>query len=278
MRFTVKTKIRVITLILWVIKMHIGRQSWMAQTLGDLSLKDRMQLLSHSLFPVLKQSIKMYALAGRTQSNAWLGLSVEDLILPDSIDVKHAIEKMQSCSSITLQNHCLRTWHYAVAFAKMHDLKHDHELLAVSCLLHDLGMTEQHYQHHETCRCFAGQGAYAAKDWSIEQGWQIPRADQLFDAISMHMNPYVAVDDGVEAHLLQQAASCDVIGSRGFEFSPQFRQQLFQQYPRLDFNQHMIEFTQHEAFTRPQSRTAMLVQSGFKHLVNLNPYLEKAGQ
>lgn len=47
--------------------MHIGRQAWMAQTLGDLSLKDRMQLLSHSLFPVLKQSIKMYALAGRTQ-------------------------------------------------------------------------------------------------------------------------------------------------------------------------------------------------------------------
>lgn len=120
--------------------------------------------------------------------------------------------------------------------------KTDEELLAVSCLLHDLGMTEQHYQHHANCRCFAGHGAYAAKDWSIQRGWQIPRADQLFDAISMHMNPFVALDDGVEAHLLQQAASCDVIGSRGFEFSTTFRTQLNQQYPRLDFNQHMIEF------------------------------------
>jgi len=90
----------------------------------------------------------------------------------------------------------------------------------------------------------------------------------------MHMNPYVAVDEGVEAHLLQQAASCDVIGSRGFEFSTQFRQQLYAQYPRLDFNQHMIEFTQEEARIRPKSRTAMVVKSGFKQLVSLNPYLD----
>lgn len=81
--------------------------------------------------------------------------------------------------------------------------------------------------------------------------------------------------DGVEAHLLQQAASCDVIGSRGFEFSTTFRTQLNQQYPRLDFNQHMIEFTQYEAQARPKSRTAMVVQSGFKYLVKFNPYLDQ---
>ncbi|MDF2416136.1 HD domain-containing protein [Acinetobacter beijerinckii] len=253
--------------------MQIGRQAWMAQTSGDLSLKDRMTLLSHSLFPVLKQSIKMYALAGRSKQNLQF-LSVDDLHLPDSNDVKQTIEKMQSCSSVSLQNHCLRTWHYAVAFSKIQNLKPDAELLAVSCLLHDLGMTEQHYQHHENCRCFAGQGAYAAQDWSLAQGWQLPRADQLFDVISMHMNPYVAVDEGVEAHLLQQAASCDVIGSRGFEFSTLFRQQLFEQYPRLDFNQHMIEFTQEEARIRSKSRTAIVVKSGFKQLVRLNPYLD----
>ncbi|RZF56875.1 HD domain-containing protein [Acinetobacter halotolerans] len=255
--------------------MKIGRQAWMIQTSGDLSLKDRMALLSHSLLPALKQSIKMYAFASQSKRNVQHDLSLDDLYLPDSADVKQALQKMQSCSSEALQNHCLRTWCYAVAFAKMQNLKRDDELLAVSCLLHDLGMTEQHYQHHENCRCFAGQGAYAAKDWSIEQGWHAPRADQLFDVISMHMNPYVALEDGIEAHLLQQAASCDVIGSRGFEFSPQFRLQLQQQYPRLDFNHKMIEFSQLEAINRPKSRTAMVVQSGFKQLINLNPYLVK---
>lgn len=254
--------------------MQIGRQAWMAQTSGDLSLKDRMVLLSHSLLPVLKQSVKMYALAHRPKATVQGSLTLDDLRLPDSAEVRQALEKMQSCSSDALQNHCLRTWYYAIGFARIQGLKRDDELLAVSCLLHDLGMTEPHYQHHANCRCFAGQGAYVAKDWSIERGWTIPRADQLFDVISMHMNPHVSLDEGTEAHLLQQAASCDVIGSRGFEFAPQFRQQLFQQYPRLDFNQQMIEFTQQEAIHRPKSRTAMVVQRGFKQLVNLNPYLD----
>ncbi|NNP77152.1 phosphohydrolase [Acinetobacter sp. Ac_3412] len=254
--------------------MQIGRHAWMAQTSGDLSLKNRMLLLRHSLFPVLKQSIKMYSLAYRIKPATPYQLDMDDLRLPDSVDVQQALEKMQDCSSQALQNHCLRTWCYATAFAQMQHLKPDHELLAVSCLLHDLGMTEQYYQYHVQCRCFAGQGAYAARDWSLEQGWQVPRADQLFDVISLHMNPHVALTEGIEAHLLQQAASCDVIGSRGFEFSTQFRQQLQQRYPRLDFNQIMIKFTQQEAQQRPRSRTAMLVQSGFKQLVNFNPYVQ----
>ncbi|MCH7380073.1 MULTISPECIES: HD domain-containing protein [Acinetobacter] len=254
--------------------MQIGRHVWMAQTSGDLSLKDRMLLLRHSLFPVLKQSIKMYSLANRNRPTVQHELRLDDLILPDSVNVQRALEEMQSCSSRSLQNHCLRTWCYAIAFAKMQNMQRDDELLAVACLLHDLGMTEQHYQHHQHCRCFAGQGAYAARDWSLEQGWQLPRADQLFDVISLHMNPHVALTEGIEAHLLQQAASCDVIGSRGFEFSTQFRQQLQQRYPRLDFNQIMIKFTQQEAQQRPRSRTAMLVQSGFKQLVNFNPYVQ----
>lgn len=254
--------------------MQIGRQIWMTRTSGDLALKDRLALLRHSLFPVIQQTIKSYALAHHDKVDKQHELNIADITLPDSADVLHALDQMQSCSTEALQNHCLRTWCYASAFAKIHQHPCDHELLAVSCLLHDLGMTAQHDQHHADCRCFAGQGAYAAKDWSIQQGWEEGRADQLFDVISMHMNPYVGLEEGVEAHLLQQAASCDVIGSRGFEFSKQFRQQLQQKYPRLDFNQIMIEFTQQEAHKRPQSRTAMIVQSGFKQLVNLNPYLE----
>ncbi len=253
--------------------MQIGRQAWMQQKLGDLSLQDRVALLRHSLFPVLKQSLKMYALAHR-KSTSKLDLNLTDLQLPDSSDVQQALEKMQSCSSVALQNHCLRTWYFAAGFAKIQSLKPDAELLAVSCLLHDLGMTEPYAEHQPNCRCFAGQGAYAARDWAIERAWQPPRADQLFDAIAMHMNPYVAPTEGTEAHLLQQAASCDVIGSRGFEFSTLFRQQLQQRYPRLNFNQEMLEFIQQEATQRPKSRTAMVVQSGLKQMIKLNPYLD----
>lgn len=137
--------------------MQIGRQVWMVQTSGDLSLTDRMTLLSHSLLPVLQQSVKMYAFAGSLMKAPKI-LQIDDLQLPDSVEIKHAIEKMQSCSSIALQNHCLRTWYYAVAFSKLQKLKTDEELLAVSCLLHDLGMTEQHYQQPCKLSLLCGTG------------------------------------------------------------------------------------------------------------------------
>ncbi|EXB48005.1 HD domain protein [Acinetobacter sp. 1000160] len=119
--------------------MQIGRQHWMNRTSGDLGLKDRITLLSHSLLPVIQQTIKSYALAHHKQRNRMQQLSIEDLVLPDSSDVQQALAQMQSCSAEALQNHCLRTWCYAIAFAKMQPLQCDAELLAVSCLLHDLG-------------------------------------------------------------------------------------------------------------------------------------------
>ena len=66
--------------------MQIGRQAWMQQSSGDLSLQDRVALLRHSLFPVLKQSLKMYSLAHR-KSTSKLDLNLTDLQLPDSSDV-----------------------------------------------------------------------------------------------------------------------------------------------------------------------------------------------
>lgn len=77
--------------------MQIGRQVWMVQTSGDLSLTDRMTLLSHSLLPVLQQRVKMYAFAS-SMTKAPKILQIDDLHLPDSVEIKHAIEKMQSCS------------------------------------------------------------------------------------------------------------------------------------------------------------------------------------
>ena len=73
--------------------MQIGRQAWMQQSSGDLSLQDRVALLRHSLFPVLKQSLKMYSLAHR-KSRSKLALNLTDLQLPDSSDVQQALEKM----------------------------------------------------------------------------------------------------------------------------------------------------------------------------------------
>jgi HD superfamily phosphodiesterase len=251
----------------------VGTQSWMQTTGGDLSLKERWHIISLRLVPFIQQTIKNHYYAHRSPVYKNNDLSIDAVSLPDSRVITDALEYMQSCSSVALQNHCLRTWCYAAAFAHLQHLPKDAELLAVACLLHDLGMTAQHEQHHANCRCFAGQGAYAAQDWAAAQSWPMTRQDQLFEIISLHMNIDVPMSQGIEAHLLQQAASCDVIGNRQYEFSPDFSQQVNHHYPRGSLNQEFIAFAKHEAAQRPKSRTAFVLQSGFEQLVKTNPYL-----
>lgn len=254
-------------------KTVVGNQAWMQTTGGDLSLKECWQILSNDLVPFIRQTIKNHYYAHRSITYKYNDLMVEHVTLPDSRVVSDALEYMQSCSSVALQNHCLRTWCYAAAFAYLQDLPKDAELLAVACLLHDLGMTQQHEQHHANCRCFAGQGAYAAQEWAAGQSWPSTRQDQLFDIISLHMNIHVPMNQGIEAHLLQQAASCDVIGSRSYEFPREFRQQILQAYPRGSLNTEFMAFVKQEAANRPRSRTAFALKNGFELWVKTNPYL-----
>lgn len=252
---------------------QIGRKAWLQRTQGRLSFKDRMQLIGHSLLPTMRQLGRMHLAAhGQQRSVSALHFSLADLQLPDSYDTAQALQAVQDCASEAVLNHSIRTWFYAAAFARLSHVPLDQELLAAGCLLHDLGVTGQYHQHHAGCQCFAGQGAYAAADWAAQQGWPQARQDVLFDMICLHMNAYVALTEGNEAHLLQQATACDVIGLRMQELPDAYRQEVLAAYPRLNFNEEFLDFTKAEAKIRPKSRAALMLDMGFALYLKSNPF------
>lgn len=253
---------------------HIGRRAWVQRTQGKLSFKDRMQMIGQSLLPTMQQLLRMHVAAQQRAAPSALYFSLADLQLPDSYDTALALQAIQDCASEAVLNHSVRTWFYAAAFARMAHVPLDHELLAVGCLLHDLGATSQYHQHHPHCQCFAGQGAYAAADWAAQSGWSELRQNLLFDMISLHMNAHVPLRDGAEAHLLQQATACDVIGLRMQELPAIYRQQVVAAYPRLNFNEEFLDFTKREAEIRPQSRAALMLDMGFALYLKTNPFLQ----
>jgi HD superfamily phosphodiesterase len=63
-----------------------------------------------------------------------------DLNLPDSRAVRDAYEQAQDESQPWLFNHVARSWLYGAKLAHHRALKPDAELVAVSVLLHDLGL------------------------------------------------------------------------------------------------------------------------------------------
>lgn len=252
---------------------QIGRKAWLQRTQGCLSFKDRLQLIGASLLPTMQQLGRMHLASHRkTHAGSAVHLTVDTLQLPDSYDTRQALQEVQDCASEDILNHSIRTWFYAAAFARLAHLPIDQELLAAGCLLHDLGATSTYHQHHPQCQCFAGQGAYAAADWAKQQGWPELKQDLLFDMICLHMNAYVPVRDGAEAHLLQQATACDVIGLRMQELPLAYRQDVLVAYPRLNFNEAFLAFTRHEAEIRPKSRAALVLDMGFAFYLKTNPY------
>lgn len=88
----------------------------------------------------------------------------------------------------------------------------------------------------------------------------------------MHMNGYQDASDPNEVLLLQQGASCDVIGEQLHQLPSQFKQQILEKYPRENFNRTFIELIKTESKNHPNSRTAFLKQLGLPLMIHLNPY------
>ena len=63
-----------------------------------------------------------------------------DLKLPDSQAVRDAYEQAEAESQPWLFNHVVRSWLYGAKLAQHRGLAPDAELVAVSVLLHDLGL------------------------------------------------------------------------------------------------------------------------------------------
>jgi hypothetical protein len=105
----------------------------------------------------------------------------------------------------------------------------------VTCLLHDLGVSDRYRDSVPDQACFAATGATVARDWSREHGWQEPRCTALADAMCQHLNPLVRPEDGVEAHLMQAGAAFDVVGVRDWDVATPTVQTVLSSHPRLDF-------------------------------------------
>jgi hypothetical protein len=66
------------------------------------------------------------------------------VIVPDTPLVARAMEEARAVSEPYLFNHAVRSWLFAVQIANQQSAPYDEEVVAVSSLLHDLGLTKAH--------------------------------------------------------------------------------------------------------------------------------------
>lgn len=246
----------------------VGTYKWSFERNGLLTRGDKLilyrQMLSLQLQTISERLAKI-GIWGRPPLDA----DVSIIAIPDSAIAREAEEYAAQMYGSTLNLHCLRTYFWGALIRKADGFKPDLELLYVASILHDLGLSKIDSHQVSSC-CFAVTGAKLAQDFILRQGWDVTRADALFEAISLHLNLNVSAKvHGTEARLLACGAHLDVVGSHIHRLSRRTVQTVLKAYPRDGFVEEITKIMDNPH--HPDSRASFLGKLGFRVMASSNP-------
>ena len=117
--------------------------------------------------------------------------------VPDTPAISRAIEYAREHSEPYLFNHVMRSWLFAVLLAQMNQSPHDQEVLAVTTILHDLGLAKA----FDGPLRFEVEGANAARAFARKEGIDDRRAQLIWDGVALNSTPSIALYKEAEVAL-----------------------------------------------------------------------------
>jgi hypothetical protein len=198
-------------------------------------------------------------------------LVLNAIALPDTTVAIEAARVLRAHAPAVLADHSYRTYLFGSALGTRDGLEWDAELLFISAMLHDLGLTD--FIGGEGP--FEERGATAAETWLRDQGWPEERAAVAAKAIRMHMDVGRAGRQRPEVALLHFGAAADVTGMRLEDIHPRTVEEVIAEYPRAGFKKYFASKVRAEARAHPASITASLCRWGqFAWRIEHSPFSE----
>ncbi len=170
--------------------------------------------------------------------------------------------------SPALLNHCVRSYLWGAMYAPAHDVAFDDELLFVSAMLHDIGLTDAFDSHRVH---FEDAGGNLAWVFGMAAGWPTDRAERAAEIIVLHMSGDVSATDDPESHILQVATSWEVVGRRPEWFPEQARAEMLARYPRHGFGGEFLACFEDQALRKPGSSAAASMANNGAGRIKANP-------
>ena len=158
-------------------------------------------------------------------------VGLTEVPVPDSAVALEAAALLRDEAPATLAAHSHRAYLFGALLGKRDDLDWDPELLFVSAMLHDLGLTE--FLSGEGP--FEQRGADAAESWLRDRGWPEDRVAVVARAIRMHLDVGRAGKDRPEVALLHFGTAADVTGMRLEDIHPATVAEVIDAHPRQGF-------------------------------------------
>jgi hypothetical protein len=189
------------------------------------------------------------AVAAPAEAGATPTRDVSGVDVPDTPLVTRALELARTRCEPYLFNHVVRSWLFAALLARQDRIGHDGEVLAVSALLHDIGLADG----FEGVLRFEVEGANAARSFVRAEGVDERRAQLVWDSIALNSTPSICLHKEVEAALCVRGVAIDW-GGWGVEAIPAAAMaRILADFPRLGMKHRFTRAVCHVAETRPST-------------------------
>ncbi len=197
-------------------------------------------------------------------------LSLADLKVPDSALCRQATEFAASLESPMLFNHSMRTFLFGTAVGKHLRIAVDPELLYLSSILHDIGLTPE----FEAADSFELNGARGAHRFLLDAGMPAERAACVHEAIALHSAVGIANHGAPELKLVHFGAGVDVLGYHAEDIAQPTLNAIVAQYPRHRFKVDFTALLSAQAARKPQCHIAGHMSLGFARKMAGAPFAE----
>ncbi|BCL80534.1 HD domain-containing protein [Ktedonobacteria bacterium brp13] len=163
--------------------------------------------------------------------------NIAGIEIPDSKLANEAAELLHEHGNPLLWNHSHRVFLFGSSLGRKDNVKYDPELLYISAIFHDLGLTK-HYSSPD--KRFEVDGANAARSFLEQHGIPKETSQLVWDAIALHTTIGVAEYKEPVVTLVYHGVGFDVMGDRMKEISEEARKQIVAAFPRDGFKNKIL--------------------------------------
>ena len=151
--------------------------------------------------------------------------------IPDSKMAREVTELVRDTENSLLFNHSSRVYYFSAAAGKRKGLTFDPELLYVSAMFHDMGLTPKHSSAIDR---FEVDSANTAREFLRQHKIPQQDLDTVWTAIALHTTPGIPQYMHPVVALLTNGVEMDVLGIAYSEFSDADREAIVAAYPRTE--------------------------------------------
>jgi hypothetical protein len=171
------------------------------------------------------------------------------VVVPDTPLVSRAIAYAREHCEPYLFNHSMRSWLFSAEIAQLNNTPHDPEVLAVTTLLHDIGLVKA----FDGPLRFEVEGANAAKAFARAQGMTEHRAQLIWDGVALNSTPSISLYKEGEVALCTAGIGLDW-GGWGYDMlTPEQMATILEAFPRLEMKQRFTHAVCRIVETRPET-------------------------